>query len=210
MLAYADREALQWTVRSGEAHFFSRSRKTLWHKGGISGDVMKVAAVLLDCDADAVCYEVVPAGPACHTGAESCFFECIWGVEGEKGPDACDLFGSVLGPAGKRSADAGTLRILARLASVIEQRKKHMPAGSYVVRLLQGGAAGAARKVGEEAAETIVAALAEDDTRLVSEVADLWFHSMVLLASRDRSLEDVCEELASRDKGGSREPPDKV
>lgn len=192
MLAYANREALERTVKAGEAHFFSRSRRTLWHKGETSGNTMKVTAVLLDCDADAVCYQVIPAGPACHTGAQSCFFERAWGA-GDAGtpvalPDQREWEGLDLGALGK-------------LAAVIEQRKRDMPEGSYVARLLRGGPAAAARKTGEEATETILAALTEDDTRLVSEVADLWFHSLVLLAARGRSLGDVCEELGKRSKG---------
>ena len=193
MLAYADREALQRTVETGQAHFHSRSRRTLWRKGQTSGNTMEVTSVALDCDSDAVCYEVLPSGPACHTGAVSCFVNRVWAAAR---PTGGGLHRS--SEAGQQFVRSARTQVLADLFAVIERRKREMPQGSYVASLLKGGTTSVARKVGEEAIETILAALGEDDKRLGSEVADLWFHSLVLLAARGGSLADVCDELAER------------
>lgn len=206
MLAYADRQALQRTIETGQAHFHSRSRDALWRKGETSGNTMEVTSVALDCDSDALCYEVNPSGPACHTGAASCFFDIVWGESmwgGDRGARGGPELGCEPGHSvGERQpVPSTTTQILEELSAVIEQRKREMPEGSYVARLLKGGPGAAARKVGEEAVEAILAALAEDDSRLINEVADLWFHSLVLLAARGRGLDDVCAELAARRKG---------
>ncbi len=149
MVAWANAEALRRTVELELATFWSRSRQELWTKGRTSGHELRVEAITLDCDADTVLVEVTPTGPACHTGARSCF-----GAHGG-------------GMAG-------------RLRAAIEERASADPAGSYTARLLHAPRAHVARKVGEEAAEVLTAEPASDD--LVGEVADLWYHSMVLLA----------------------------
>ena len=149
MLAWANADALRRTVADGLATFWSRSRQELWQKGRSSGNVLRIEAVTLDCDADAILLEVVPAGPACHTGDRSCFGAHGGGLPG-------------------------------RLRAVIEERVAADPASSYTARLLHAPRAHVARKVGEESAEVLTAEPGSD--ALVGEVADLWFHSMVLLA----------------------------
>ena len=160
MLAYADEEALSKTRETGEAWFWSRSRQELWHKGATSGNTLVVEEIRDDCDGDALLYRVRPNGPACHTGAESCFAPWLW--------------------------------------RVVAERAATRPEGSYVAGLLAHGPAGAARKVGEEGVEAALAAVGESDERLVEELADLWFHSYVLLASRGLQPSAVEEELRRR------------
>jgi phosphoribosyl-ATP pyrophosphohydrolase/phosphoribosyl-AMP cyclohydrolase len=146
MLAWMDDEALRRTRETGEAHFWSRSRGRLWRKGETSGHVLHVEELRDDCDGDAILLRVRSDGPACHTGAASCFAPWLW------------------------------RRVIERAAT--------RPEGSYVASLLDRGAAACARKVGEEGLEAALAGAAEDDERVVEEVADLWFHSYVLLAAR--------------------------
>ena len=130
MLAYASREAVEKTVETGEAHYYSRSRGELWRKGETSGNTQKVIEVRLDCDGDALLYRVEPAGPACHTGEKSCFFTTLAGSDGE-------------------APNLG--RTLTRLAGTISGRHQEMPEGSYTAKLFERGAGYTAQKVGEEA-----------------------------------------------------------
>jgi phosphoribosyl-AMP cyclohydrolase / phosphoribosyl-ATP pyrophosphohydrolase len=167
MVAYADREALERTRDTGEAHYHSRSRGALWKKGETSGHTQVVDDVRVDCDGDAVLYVVRQHGPACHTGAPTCFGE----------------------PTGA---------ILTRLARTISDRGRTRPAGSYTARLLDEGVGRIAQKLGEEAVETVVAATSEDDARLTSEAADLFYHLLVLLEAKHLPLDRVFEELAQR------------
>jgi phosphoribosyl-ATP pyrophosphohydrolase/phosphoribosyl-AMP cyclohydrolase len=160
MLAYANDEAVRRTRETGEAWFWSRSRGELWHKGATSGNTMAVEEISDDCDGDALLYRVRPSGPACHTGAESCFAPWLW--------------------------------------RVVAERALNRPEGSYVVGLLEAGPAAAARKVGEEGVEAALAAVTESDERLVEELADLWFHSYVLLAARGLQPSAVEDELRRR------------
>ena len=160
MLAWMDDEALRRTRETGEAWFWSRSRQEYWRKGATSGSTLAVEEIRDDCDGDAILLRVRPAGPVCHTGAESCFAPWLW------------------------------RRIL--------ERRKERPEGSYVVSLLDGGPAAAARKVGEEGLEVALAGVSEPDERLVEELADLWFHSYVLLATRGIDPAAVEEELRRR------------
>lgn len=160
MLAYMDEEALRRTRESGEAWFWSRSRQELWHKGETSGATLAVEEIRDDCDGDALLLRVRPAGPACHTGAESCFAPWLW--------------------------------------RIVAERAAQRPEGSYVVSLLERGAAAAAQKVGEEGVEAALAGAAESDERLVEELADLWFHSYVLLAARGLDPDRVERELRAR------------
>ena len=163
MLAWMDDEALGRTRESGEAWFWSRSRQEYWHKGATSGNTMAIVEIRDDCDGDAILLRVNPAGPACHTGSESCFAPWLW--------------------------------------RVVAQRAAERPEGSYVVSLLEKGVAAAAQKVGEEGVEVAVAAVGDSDERLVEELADLWFHSYVLLAARGLDPERVEEELRRRHAG---------
>jgi phosphoribosyl-ATP pyrophosphohydrolase/phosphoribosyl-AMP cyclohydrolase len=170
-VAYMNREALGLTLERRETYFWSRSRQQLWHKGETSGNFQKVTKVNLDCDNDAVLVEVEPLGPACHTGAYSCF-----GVEPEV---------------------EGVLR---ELYSVVEQRKEKRPEGSYTSYLFNSGLDKILKKVGEEATETIVAAKNDDAGRLVSETSDLLYHLLVMLVERGVTLDEVSKELKGRRK----------
>ena len=175
MVAWMDRAALDATLSTGFAHFWSRSRQSLWKKGESSGHVQHVRHVYVDCDADTLLVQVHQEGPACHTGNPTCFFR---GLQG----------GTAAAPT-----------MLARLEDIVAARKASPPAGSYVGALLAKGEAAVCRKIGEEAVEVITAALGgEGDRRLVEEVADLWFHTLVLLGERGIPLRDVLKELSGR------------
>ncbi len=180
MLAWMNAEAWQRTQETGEAHFWSRSRQQLWHKGETSGNVQHVAEIRLDCDSDAILLRVDPAGPTCHTGERSCFFTVI---------------GDQLSVISDRP---GT--ILQELERVIQERRRNPKPNSYTSQLFELGINEIAKKVGEESVEVIVAALGQSDERLVSEIADLMYHSLVLLAARDVSFERVEAELQQRRK----------
>lgn len=182
MLAWATREALQRTRETGQAHYWSRSRNTLWVKGETSGHRQRVTDIRLDCDGDTVLYRVAQEGPACHTGTPTCF---ATGVGGD---------GSTV--AGE---DPGG-HLLSRLARTIAQRATDRTPGSYTAALLDHGIARIAQKVGEEAVEVVVAATAQDEARLASEAADLLFHLLVLLRARGVALDDVLGALEAREK----------
>jgi phosphoribosyl-ATP pyrophosphohydrolase/phosphoribosyl-AMP cyclohydrolase len=175
MLAYASREAVEKTISSGEAHYYSRSREEIWRKGETSGNTQKVVEVRLDCDGDALLYRVEPAGPACHTGERSCFFTSLVGSDGE-------------------APDLG--KTVTRLAGTIAGRRREMPEGSYTAKLLDRGTGYTAQKVGEEAVEVVVAAL--EGERLAEESADLLYHLLVLLEGRGVSVEEVARVLDER------------
>ena len=180
MLAWMNAEAWQLTQETGEAHFWSRSRQSLWHKGETSGNVQHVVEFRLDCDADTILLRVDPAGPACHTGERSCFFKVVggqWTVDGN---------------------DQST--VLDQLYQVILDRKQNPQPGSYTAQLFERGTEEIAKKVGEESIEMIVAALGQSNERLVSETADLLYHSLVLLAARNAAWEQVEQELERRRK----------
>ena len=180
MVAWMDREALTRTLETGLAHYWSRSRQSLWRKGESSGHSQHVDGVYADCDRDTLLVQVHQDGVACHTGARTCFFTHL---RGAVTPSAAGA-----GPA--------MLEVLER---VLQSRKVERPAGSYTASLFDRGEAQICRKIGEEATEVVTAALGgEGDGRVVSEVADLWFHTMVLLAARGLPLRRVLEELASR------------
>jgi len=179
-LAWANRAALEATLRTGEAHFWSRSRQELWRKGASSGHRQRVVEVRLDCDADALLYRVRPHGPACHTGARSCFARAWHDNTWHAAP-----------------ADARPLpwRLDARLA----ERASASPESSYTARLLAAGVDRIARKLGEECAETIVAAKNDNPEELRAEAADLLYHLLVLLRAKSLSWADVAAELARRE-----------
>lgn len=180
MVAWMDREALTRTLETGLAHYWSRSRQSLWRKGESSGHSQHVDGVYADCDRDTLLVQVHQDGVACHTGARTCFFT--------------HLRGAATPPAA--GAGPAMLEVLER---VLQSRKVERPAGSYTASLFDRGEAQICRKIGEEATEVVTAALGgEGDGRVVSEVADLWFHTMVLLAARGLPLRRVFEELASR------------
>lgn len=174
MLAWSNREAIERTLASGEAWFWSRSRERLWKKGESSGHTLRVVGVAADCDGDALLLRAIPAGPTCHTGAASCFADAAGGLD------------------------------LGSLERIVASRSDADPARSYTARLLREGVGRIAQKVGEEATEVVVAALSTDGgedagrERLVEETSDLLFHLAVLLRARGVSVESVAAELAAR------------
>jgi phosphoribosyl-ATP pyrophosphohydrolase/phosphoribosyl-AMP cyclohydrolase len=171
-LAYMNEESLARTIETGQTWFWSRSRHELWHKGETSGNTQSVVNLINDCDNDALVVLVNPAGPACHTGARSCF-------DSKPGDE-----------------DLGLL--LANLYKLIESRKRERPDGSYTTYLFNSGLDKILKKVGEESAETIIAAKNDDVSRLTSETADLVYHLLVLLVARGVSLDEVRKELERR------------
>lgn len=169
-LAYMDRAALDETIEAGEATFFSRSRGGRWRKGETSGDRLHVVAITPDCDADALVLKVRPVGNACHLNRISCFGE----------------------------EDAPGLGRIARLEQTIAERAGADPATSWTARLLAEGPKRVAQKVGEEGVETALAGAAGPDSELTSEAADLIYHLLVLLRSRDLAFQNVLDVLAQR------------
>ena len=181
-LAYADREAVERTLETGEAHYYSRSRRELWRKGATSGNTQRVTEVRLDCDADALLYKVEPRGPACHTGEKSCFFTTVAGP------------GVGVATGGSGEVEFGAM--VERLAGVISERHGEMPEGSYTAQLLASGTGRLSQKVGEEAVEVVVAAL--EGERLAEEAADLVYHLLVLLEERGVGIGEVARVLRDR------------
>jgi len=183
MLAYMNQEALARTLKTGESWFWSRSRGELWHKGATSGHRQRVSEARYDCDADTLLLLVQPAGPACHTGERSCFYRRL--------------------PAGEATATEVPVPpggVLPHLEAIIHDRQINARPGSYTCQLLEAGLPRITKKVGEEAVEVILAAQGESDERLSSEVADLVYHTLVLLAARGLAWRDVEAELARRFK----------
>jgi phosphoribosyl-ATP pyrophosphohydrolase/phosphoribosyl-AMP cyclohydrolase len=179
-VAWVNSESLELMLRSGETVFWSRSRGELWHKGETSGNTQKVVSLMADCDRDALVIRVYPRGPACHTGARSCFFEAVEGFSQDKG----DSVGAVL----------------AELEGVVAQRKRELPEGSYTTKLFQKGRKRIFQKLGEEAVETVIAGLGGDREELVRESSDLLYHLIVALHESGVSLADVAFELRTRRK----------
>ena len=174
-LAYMNEDSLARTIETQQTWFWSRSREELWHKGETSGNTQRVVSVTLDCDRDAIVVLVDPAGPACHTGARSCF----------------DI---------DPSHDLGS--VLDQLYRLIQSRERERPDGSYTTYLFEAGIDKILKKLGEESAETIIAAKNEDRERLGSEVSDLLYHLLVLLVARGVSLEEIGKELRRRRQAG--------
>lgn len=170
MMAWMNAEALNRTRETGLVTFFSRSRSVLWTKGETSGHTLKLVEIVADCDGDTLLVKAIPTGPACHTGTDTC-----WGESNDR-----------------------SLVFLAELEEIITRRAQAPAAESYTRRLIDAGAPKVSQKVGEEAVETVVAALAETDDRVIDEASDLVFHLMVLLRTRGLTLTDVAERLASR------------
>ncbi len=187
-LAYMNAESLARTLAAGETWFWSRSRAALWHKGETSGHTQRVVEVRADCDADALLVRVEPRGPACHTGARTCFHQELEGAQA----------GGAQTDEG-RQADAASSELGARLRQlyeVVERRERERPAGSYTTYLFEQGLDKILKKVGEESAETIIAAKNEDEGAFISEASDLLYHLVVLLVARGVTLEQIGAELA--------------
>jgi len=178
MLAYMNAEALEKTLEMKETWFYSRSRQELWHKGATSGNRQTVKRLTLDCDQDALLVEVVPMGPACHTGEETCFYQTAFEEQESK------------------------REIIHDLVEEIKHRKANPVEGSYTSYLFREGIDKVLKKVGEESSEVIIGAKNEDKQELTSELADLVYHSLVLMEIADVSVEDVKQELLKRSSKG--------
>ena len=173
-LAYMNAETLALTIAEGRTVFWSRSRREIWRKGETSGNVQRFVSITADCDKDALVIDVIKSGPACHTGAESCFFNPVY-VSDEL----------------KQFTWQG-------LYELIEGRKTNPKEGSYTTYLFDKGLEKILKKVGEECTEVIIAAKAEDKAETIYEIADLTYHVMVLMTEQGISLEDIRKELAKR------------
>ena len=186
-LAYMNEDSLLLTLETREIHFYSRSRREIWHKGATSGNVQRVRQIRYDCDGDALVALVDPVGPACHTGERSCFYRDLEGTA-DSGVDAPGVVGE---PA------LLPYEALATLERTLVTRQRKRPAGSYTVELLEDPKL-AGDKVREEAAEVVKAVNSESDERVAEEGADVVYHLAVLLLSRGLSMAEVLHVLNGR------------
>ena len=191
-VAYMNRETAELSLTRGETWFWSRSRQEIWHKGGTSGNTQKITEIHLDCDGDALLVLVHPRGPACHTGAQTCFHHRLFSAA----PDGETPLGRF-----PETVD--------RLVKTIEDRRKHRPEGSYTSYLFTQGRDKILKKIGEEAAETIIAAKNRSREELTAESADLFYHLLVLLANEEVEFEEVLGELDRRSGKGPAAPPER-
>ncbi|MCF6228256.1 MAG: bifunctional phosphoribosyl-AMP cyclohydrolase/phosphoribosyl-ATP diphosphatase HisIE [Planctomycetes bacterium] len=182
-LAWMNEEALNKTLETGFVTFWSRSRNELWTKGETSGNTMQLAHLKLDCDGDALVALVKPNGPACHTGEPDCFFQTLF-------KDKSLLDDKLI------KEDFGGL--IAKVRRLLQERKVQMPEGSYSTYLFSEGLDKILKKIGEEATETVIAALRDDREDLKGELCDLLFHMLVLMVEKDISLEDLRRVMAGR------------
>jgi len=180
-LAYMNRESLQKSLETKETWFWSRSRQELWHKGATSGNTQRIVSMKADCDGDSLVVQVVPNGPACHTGAYSCF-------AGEMLPEE----------ESTEKSESDRYAILGELEQLIAAREAERPEGSYTTYLFEKGVDKILKKVGEEAAEVIIAAKNRDPQELRYEASDLIFHLLVLLREQKLPLNEVLSELERR------------
>ncbi len=171
MLGFMNREAYEKTLECGMVTFWSRTRQTLWTKGETSGNYLQLVSMSADCDNDTLLVKVIPHGPTCHTGTDTC-----WGESNQRNP----------------------LLFLQDLQDFIEKRKTEMPEGSYTTRLFRDGVNKMAQKVGEEALETVIEATNGTDEKLIYEAADMLYHLEVLLTSKGLRIEDIALELQKR------------
>ena len=175
MMAWMNKESLQKTIDTGEAWYWSRSRQELWHKGATSGHIQKVKTIRYDCDSDALLLGIEQIGDiACHKGERSCFHQIA------------------------NSKSAPPADTLSELFKIISDRKEHPVAESYTCKLYEGGDNKILKKIGEEAAEVVMACKDDDPEQIVGEVADLFYHSLVALAYHNVNLRDVYKKLQER------------
>jgi phosphoribosyl-AMP cyclohydrolase / phosphoribosyl-ATP pyrophosphohydrolase len=177
MLGFLNEESFRLTVESGEVHFFSRSRNQLWKKGETSGNVLRLVDVRVDCDGDALLLRVIPEGPTCHTGAETCFYA---------------------EPLATGAYEPASALIVDQISATIASRHEDMPEDSYTTYLFQEGIDKIGKKIGEEAAEVIIAAKNGEPEPLAGEAADLLYHLLVMLHAADVPLDSVWETLRQR------------
>lgn len=187
-LAFANAEALGRTRATALSHFYSRSRGRLWMKGETSGHTQDVVAISIDCDGDALVYDVLPKGPACHTGADSCF----------------QVAERLARPPAPTAAPAAPTLDLSSLFAIVAERKAHPDPGSYTNKLLAAGTPRVAKKLGEEAVEAVLAAVSGSDDELAEEVADVLYHLVVLLSAR--GLDPARVEAKLKERKGKRRP----
>lgn len=173
MLGFMNEESLNKTIEIGKVTFFSRTKNRLWTKGEESGNFLNVVSILVDCDDDTLLIKVNPVGPVCHMGTDTCFDEINTKKESN---------------------------FLGHLQDFIDKRKAEMPEGSYTTSLFKSGTRKIAQKVGEEAVEAIIGAMASDDENFLYESADLLYHLVVLLSHKGYRIEDVLNELKKRHK----------
>ena len=173
MLGFMNEEALAKTEETGKVTFFSRTKNRLWTKGEESGNFLNVVSIASDCDDDTLLIKVNPVGPVCHTGSDTCWNEVNSGED---------------------------VMFLKHLQDFIDKRKEEMPEGSYTTSLFQRGTRKITQKVGEEAVETIIGAMANDDENFIYEGADLLYHLIVLLTHKGYRIEDLARELKKRHK----------
>ena len=174
MLAYMNRESLEISLEKKKTCFYSRSREELWLKGATSGNYQNIVSITADCDNDALVVIVDKEGPACHTGADSCFFKPVYADEARAAFYMDDLY------------------------DMLGDRKKFLPAGSYTTYLFEKGIDKILKKIGEEATEVIIASKADDKKETIYEIADLAYHLMVMMVEKGISLDDIRNELADR------------
>ena len=186
MLAYMNREALEKTLETGKSHFWSRSRNVLWRKGETSGNEQTVKEIRLDCDGDALLILVEQKGVACHTGERSCFYRKL----------QSDMLAEV--PTGNPLWEEPRTAVMQRVHDVIVDRKRNPKEGSYTCKLFSEGQAKILKKIGEEATEVIIASMEDDKDQVVYEVADLFYHVLVLLGFHDIPLTAIYDELQKR------------
>jgi len=180
MMAWMNAESLKLTMETGKATFYSRSRKQLWTKGETSGHFQEVVAIQYDCDEDTLLLEVIPQGPACHTGHTSCFYREMYRDDAK---------------------DTGNVSILFSLEDQIANRKANPVEGSYTNYLFREGTDKICKKIGEEASETIIAAKNADPAELTGEASDLLYHLAVLLNDQDLTFDDLFSLLTTRHRG---------
>lgn len=174
MLGFMNEEALKTTIETGKVTFWSRTRQCLWTKGETSGNYLNVVEILNDCDKDTLLIKADPVGPVCHTGADTCWNE----------------------------SNDNPILFISELQRFIEKRHEEMPEGSYTTSLFQAGVNRMAQKVGEEAIESVIEAMAGNDERLIYEASDMLYHLIVLLTSKGLSIDDIARELLERHNPG--------
>lgn len=177
MLAYMNKESYKKTIETGYTWYYSRSRQELWNKGATSGNTQKVKALSYDCDGDTVLVKVEQSGPACHTGEKTCFFNKV-----------------------TKNNDMSMGEVLSSLEELLKDRKNNPVEGSYTTYLYEKGVDKILKKVGEEAAEVIIAAKNPDKSELVYEASDLMYHLMVLLSDQGVDVDQIKDELIKRMK----------
>ncbi len=182
MLGYMNQDALNKTLANKTVHFWSRSRNALWEKGETSGHKLRVKDLFIDCDHDTILVKAEPIGPTCHTGARACFFSKL--DESGRAPIATTI-----------DAQGGILDAVLR---TIQDRRAHPQAGSYTTKLFEGGHDKILKKVAEEAGEVLIAAKGGKKEELVYEVADLFFHTLMVLGYHEVPLQDIYQELGKR------------